>query len=99
MPMAGLAQAERLCLFNARIGSHFPLQQLYVAYLQGRGFPHDREQLSRLLCVMALALQVRHSGLLRREPAFAFGHKVSGPRQLFPDDQLGMGIRFSQWMS
>jgi len=48
---------------------------------------------------MALALQVRHSGLLRREPAFAFGHKVSGPRQLFPDDQLGMGIRFSQWMS
>jgi len=76
-----------------------PTQQLYVAYLQGRGFPHDREQLSRLLCVMALALQVRHSGLLRREPAFAFGHKVSGPRQLFPDDQLGMGIRFSQWMS
>ena len=41
---------------------------------------------------MALALQVRYSGLLRREPAFAFGHKVSGPRQLFPDDQLGMGF-------
>jgi hypothetical protein len=70
-----------------------------VAYLQSHRFPHDREQLPRLRCVKALALQVRYSGLLRSEPAFALGHEVFGPGQQFPDNQLGMSTHVSQRIS
>jgi hypothetical protein len=71
---------------NTRIGSNFAFQQFYVAYLQRHRFPHHREQPVRLRGVKALALQVRHSGLLRSESAFALGHERYGLRQQFPND-------------
>jgi hypothetical protein len=94
-----LSQAIELARLLTRIGSNFALQQFYVAYLQGHRFSHYCEQPLRLRRVKALVLQVRHSGLLHSEPAFARGHKLPGPRQQFPDDQLGMGANGSQKMS